>query len=775
MEEKQAAPATPENNHQNTTAPLETPITSSEQPSLPAAPGDVATDILPLGPVVLAIATGAQLMIWLWRAFWHRNISEAQWERYTSLARPMFQADYDKPIYLGGAALVTILAVIVYRLWRIRWESAADEDERRLVRVSAWLHFPAAAAVVLLPMLWIDGLSLNFITALLGFAILILLHAVARRSLDIPPVRPRLPAVWPWGAGVWTTLGLLIAVLYIPHPEFVSGFNYQLEHFAHWNSFAMVPALAYRHGGALNSDYYVQYGVGWPLVLAGLSRFTPLSYGLAIRVAMIWGCVYYGALFFFLQTLLRRTSWAFVGLSLALFLQCFGGMVGSHVWALPSGTVLRYSVNMLFFLACLYHARSGRAWLGLPIGALAGTVLLFGTDPGLYITVCLLFYIAAIPRLQSRAVGWRGWWRFTLGAAAALAGTAGTGLCIAARGTLFQAKFWSVWLESVGDYFAGGISDLPIAWTMNNWCSYLVLVLVLISYLVAILWMFERLWFRKAAAEDLIAGLVALYGMATLLLFVGRSDPAYLRNVAIPFCVVATWLLRAVHQFATEQVLAAVVPERRSAVRGVLQGAPWLVAAALLLALFGDPNFRAYPGLLQTYLGNRSTGPGTMYPWSAAEEDYLFLSRRDAPLSAVPDQENGTRDAEVKRLREEVKNFRAVAEAMRDLAASGKTVAMLDVDDSLYLLEADIRPWFRYSPVLQNLLTKEQVRSVEQVLIDHPPDYVLYPAESPLNTIFHIKADDIYLDIRKVIREHFVLERRIGGTEFYRRKENAQW
>ena len=298
---------------------------------------------------------------------------------------------------------------------------------------------------------------------------------------------------------------------------------------------------------------------------------TPLGYGLAIRVAFVWGCIYYGILFCFLQTLLRRTSWAFAGLALALALQCFGGMVGTHKWALPSGTVLRYSFDMLFFMTCLAHARSGRAWLGLPIGALAGGVLLFGVDTGLYLTVCFGFYLVAAARLKSRGAG-KQCLKTALLALPAYFAVALAGLSIASRGTLFQAKFWSKWLEAVFEY-GGGISDLPIADAIVGWRGYLILSLVLVSYLVAIVWMFQRLWFRTVTAEELITGLVAMYGMATLLLFVGRSDPSYLRNVSVPYCVVLMRLLLVAYAWVEDKTAALFLPERRARVRKLLKPA----------------------------------------------------------------------------------------------------------------------------------------------------------------------------------------------------------
>jgi hypothetical protein len=540
-----------------------------------------------------------------------------------------------------------------------------------------------------------------------------------------------------------------------------------LDAYAHWNSYAMFPALAYRHGGAMITEHNIQYGVGWPLVLVALSSFAPLSYKLELQMAVVWGCIYYSALFFLLQTLLRRTSWAFAGLFLALFLQCFGGMVGARKWWLPSGTVLRYSVDMFFFLACLYHARSGKAWWGLLIGGLAGCAVLFGTDTGIYLSVCFLFYTAAICRLQSRVVGLRATLEFIACAIPAFLATLVTGLAVATRGTMFQATFWSQWFEAVMD-FGGGISDLPIAQSLMdwatmfeqpykdmlvNWCTYFLLAVMVVAYLFSILWMFQRLFFRSATAEDLITGMVGLYGMATFLLYVGRSDAMYLRNVSIPFCIVVMRLLAGCHESFARQLPMMVVPQRLASTSSALAWLPRLVVAATVIALCASPGFLDYPGILQTALGNRWTVR------QAPTDNYLFASSRDAPM---PEQ-----------LRPEVTAFQEVTKAMRQLSENGKySVAMLSMRDTAYLVEADLRPYFRYSPVLQTLIRKDQVRGIEQVLIDHPPDYVFYPAQSP-PSIFGVppeKDDDIYVPIRKVIQEHFNWESNVCGIDVYRRK-----
>jgi len=711
-----------------------------------------------LGPTVLALTIGVQLTIWLWRTFWRRTITKEQLEPYTSLVYPMFQPENDKPIYIAGAALSLIMATVVYFLWRRRWKDAGSNQAGGAPSAPVLVYFFAAiVAVTFVPMLWIHAGWLSLAAAILGIVFLAILWKVPDGGGFTPSdVSPR-PTIWKYGAGLWTALAVVFLCLYISDVELLSGVNYQLDNYTHWNGYAMFPALAYRNGGALITEHYVQYGVGWPLVLAGLSHFVPLSYKLGLQLAVIWGCFYYAVLFCFLQTLLRKTSWALAGLIFTLFLQCFGGMVGTHRWWLPSGTVLRYSVDMLFFLVCLLHARSGKFWWGFIVGALLGCALLFATDTGLYLLVCCLFYVPAVWWLQSPRVGLRTQLLFAASAASTFLLTAIIGFATATRGTMFHGKFWSQWLEAIIEY-GSGISDLPIERTMSDWCTYLILAAMLVVYLLAVFQMLEGLLFRRLTAEGLITGIVALYGMASLLLFVGRSDPPYLRNVAVPFCVLVIWYAFRSYEFIVPRLTSFVLSQQQAAIQSMLAWTPWLVVAISLVALCASPGFLDYPGMLQTSLGNSWTNyrtnqrlPEDIYP----PDNYLFASRRDASL---PEKRRG-----------EVQAFQEVTKAMKELSDRRHSVAMLDMKDTEYLVEADIRPYFRYSPVLQTLLTKEQVRGVESNLIENPPDYVFYPAESP-PTLFGRTADDIYPDIRQVIREHFDWDRTVGGMDIYRRK-----
>jgi len=80
-------------------------------------------------------------------------------------------------------------------------------------------------------------------------------------------------------------LALIILIVYVPDPSRIVAMAYALDHFHHLDFYAMAPALAFRHGVALGTDFYSQYGVAWPVLLGALSRvFAPLTYSLWVSI-----------------------------------------------------------------------------------------------------------------------------------------------------------------------------------------------------------------------------------------------------------------------------------------------------------------------------------------------------------------------------------------------------------------------------------------------------------------------------------------------------------
>jgi hypothetical protein len=697
-----------------------------------------ASPLLRIGPLLLALVSGLQFAIGAWEKWPQRVISDAELAGLTVRGRLGYRPDHDRSIYFAAVLLSLLAAMALAWLWRRRLSSVHGGDELQTVHLIWLAHFPAAGLLAFLPLLWPVMPKLSFLSGVLGVAFCGAALWASTRSTLSPSWWLRWPKIYRHGVETVLVTALLVLLVYIPDTAQLAGRDYLLDHFHHMDYYMMAPALAFRHGIALGTNFYVQYGVGWPMLLALLSKAVPLSYQLLLRVCVVWGCLYFGTVFLFLRLLLRSASWATAGLLLALALQVFSGVgaSGLPVWVLPSSSVMRYSMDACLFSVCLVHATSGKNWLGLPAGILAALGILLGTDTGIYLATCLGAYVVLVPRLQNRENSSRRAGTFAGGALLGFVGVLLPGLTIASRGTLGQAEFWRGWTESLWRY-SDGFTHLPIAAALKEWSAYVQLLMMLLCYLFAVLRMLEESLRRQLTPRHLIVGLVAADGLGTLLLFVGRSHPCNLYHASIPFCLVALSFLAEICGLLRRRAASSNSKQQRVLWRATLAIVPWACAYAALLSVCVCPDFCNYPNVLRWLVYDRKISN------QIPEENYLFASRHDAPL---PD---GCRD--------EVARFKAVTAEMRNLSDGGrKRVAMIDDRDTSYLVETDFRPYSRYSPVQPNLVFQSEMADLQRQLVADPPDYLFFVpglADAAMATF---------------VDQHFTVIRGVAGKNIYR-------
>ncbi len=75
----------------------------------------------------------------------------------------------------------------------------------------------------------------------------------------------------------------------------------------------MGPALAVRHGMALGTEVYSQYGMGWPCLAGMFSQLVPLTYGNLVSIAVVYGCVYFCGLYWLIRLYTGAAAWAALG------------------------------------------------------------------------------------------------------------------------------------------------------------------------------------------------------------------------------------------------------------------------------------------------------------------------------------------------------------------------------------------------------------------------------------------------------------------------------
>ncbi len=680
-------------------------------------------------PLLLALST-AQGLLWAWALFGIARHRIAPAHPLTLLGAGLYQPDHDLPIYLCGA-LACVLADAAFVALLAR--RALRRDSGSAVRNDLL----ACLVVALLPVLAPDSTPAWLAAFGLGLAFVAWrLHAgnvAADPSPDRVAGRPapagRAGFAWDFALPV----AILALFVFVPWPRLLLWRTFDTDQFHHLDFYVMAPALAHAHGLRLGTDFYAQYGVGWPLLLDTLGRVTGAhGYTTFIRLEMLAGCAYFLGLYAFLRSWLRHAGWATVGLLLALALALFTNTSGAPKWIWPSSTVLRYAFDVALFAVVAAHARSGDARLGPLAGAVLALQAVFSTDVGLYLSFAFCVYlVCSLRRAESgRPAGSLS--RFALGALGGWVLVAGAGFAWANQGQFPGGAFWRGLTESIFVY-GGGVANLPIAQAIiDHGETALLLLAMLATYVRSIGAALCASWSRSVSARQAVRATIAVYGMGTLLIFVGRSHEQNLMHVTIPWCLL----------LAESAASAASAPPRPRRVR-------WTFALSMGLIVFITAQAASirYPNLVNGMAGLLEARADKRPGWTDAAGDELPTE----PAAHLAE-------------------FRAASDAIRKVSGGGKrSVAVISFNDTAYLLEAGVAPYFRYSPVLANLLFKEQVDDITRRLAESPPDWIFLSTIAQA-TVGDAQLTDSTMVIRQAIAPTYDLLGGVGQFAVYRRK-----
>ncbi len=683
-------------------------------------------------PVLLALSL-VQGLLWVWATFGVAEQRIAPTHALTLLGAGLYQPDHDLAIYVFGTlACVLLDALIVCLLARpaLRIDSPGG----------ARAEFAACAAVALLPVAAPDSRPGYLVACVMGLAVVAWRLRVRLRSPDTRPAAPVQLAAQP-SAGARrpgllracaVPLAILALLVFVPWPQALLWQAYASDKFHHFDFYVMAPALAHARGLRLGTDFYSQYGVGWPMVMSALDRATGAAgYTTFIRLEVLVGCAYFLALFIFLRAWLRSASWATAGLLLALVLALFAGIGPKWLW--PSSTVMRYAFDVALFAVLLAHARSGDARLGLVAGSTLALQLLFASDVGLYLLLAFGIYLvcALRRRVDEGSKGSLLW--FALGAALALVLVAGVGFILANQGELPSRAFWSGLTESILVY-GRGVASLPIAQTIvSNGAFELLLLAMLAAYfrcMGAALWACVQ---RRVSAAQTIRAAVAAYGLGTLMLFIGRSHEENLLHVTIPFCLLVAELAA-----STARAFPAGAARRPIRLQHVL-------SIGLVATICVQAAQAGYPNLVDVAIG--------AVPASRTHPTWI-----EGAGDAIPTESH-----------RDVAEFRAASDAIRQAADGGRhTVAVIGYNDTAYLAQAGVAPYFRYSPVLANLLFQYQVADVTRHIADAPPDWIFIAVE-PERTLNRTSTVDAVHAILAAMTQGYVRQGDAGHFAAYRK------
>ncbi|MEP6502264.1 MAG: hypothetical protein ABJD97_02965 [Betaproteobacteria bacterium] len=686
-------------------------------------------------PLLLTLSL-VQGMLWAWATFGIAEQRIAPAHALTLLGAGLYHPDRDLPIYLVGALTCVLLdALLVALLARPSLRGDSPSGPRA--------EFVACAVVALLPVVAPDSRPGYLVACVTGLGLVAWRLRVRWRSTpaavsaQLAPASPPLPAArGPLAhlAAYALPLAILALLVFVPWPRTLLWQAWEGDRFHHFDFYAMAPALAHAHGLRLGTDFYSQYGVGWPMVMGALGRATGApGYTTFLRLEVLVGCAYFLGLFAFLKAWLRSASWATAGLLLALLLALFIDTGVGPKWLWPSSTVLRYAFDVALFAVLLAHARSGDARLGPLAGSVLALQVLFSSDVGLYLLFAFGVYLVCAARRHRPERPPGSVARFALGAALASVLAAAAGFTLANQGELPGRAFWKGVTEPIVAY-SGGIANLPIAGALGGSPGVdLLLLAMLAMYLHGLGAALSACVDRSVSPARSIRAAIAAYGLGTLVLFIGRSHDQNLMHVTLPFCL----LLAELALSTARAGLAGAAP------RWI--GPQHVLSLALVAAICVQGARVDYPNVLDVATG-LARATASRPTWTDRAGDVLPA---DSP--------------------DDVAEFRAASEAIRQASDGGRhAVAVIGYNDTAYLAQAGVAPYFRYSPVLASLLFKDQVRDITRRIEDAPPEWIFIAAE-PVHMLYGASSVDAVGTILAAMQRDYVRQGRAGHFTVYRK------
>lgn len=710
-----------------------------------------------LGPLALRLSLGMQAMMTAFLLLGPSN-NQGFAAQLTEYGRRIARPEHDLSIFVAGAALTLAAVLVAVWYWRAKLACLDAGKVAETMTSSALLQGVLAVASLLTFLVLVSSGWFSWDFRSVQSAASPLPGLADGISMLLPGAVALLCAILDLGCG-WsysTASGgrfdlwrqriskvllyavplFIILVVGVPPGRwrYLAGQFFGTDGCHHLNFFIMGPALSFAHGKAFGTEIYSQYGIGWPLLASALSHFSVLTYGKLIGLEIVYGCVYYLAVFFLLRNCFKRELWAAFGVVLAIYWQMFSGM-NSHelVWLFPSSTMMRHPMDVWFFLALVMHQRSGKIFWAVLAGFAGALGVFFETETGVYLLVTFLVYTvlqAGLATGERRAVGAKGWLLPPLAFYSTAAVTLLPLLLYASRGALFTPVFWHGWVEALVAYAGQGVGALPIAELPDAPLIFFLLMVTL--YLGVIGYAVIRGWQQSAGKGTVLVATLAAYGLALLLLFVNRSHPYNLCHAMVPFAVVLTALM-----LQGYKVLERRLPH---------SSLPYALVGGLVLLLLAKAEFQRYPSFLGSIFTNTPSGG-------------VSLRSNPADISGLPQDYEGF-----------AREFQDISSAIQTLASDGKSVAILDLNDTLLYCAANASPWSRYASLFHMALTQQSLDGIRDDLIARSPKYVMtrgQNARRPPNWEF------VWAPLYQTVTNRYVLHQTVGSYEVWQRSNHS--
>ena len=530
---------------------------------------------------------------------------------------------------------------------------------------------------------------------------------------------------------------LLVLILYIPDVQAVAARDFLGEQFHHWDSAVMTPGWAYLSGCVLNVDVISQYGLGLPIVIAHVTKLLgAFTYENVLRVIMGVNVIYYLGWYFLLRRWLKNTLVVIAGMFFAVKIQMFHAAVYPIVFTYPTETILRYVFDAGLFALMLGHLKSGRPIYLWGASLICGIAVFYMTTTGVCLAVTWCAYLGSLllfPDLRSRTLpDVRGWlaWAFCL-----VIIPAATFVCLwfAEGQHMFTPEFWSK-TEEFNNYFLSYFGTVPMQQNITDH-NYLPLIMGLVIpfvYLGTVLIVLGLYYWRKLAAEHLLAAFIAFYGLTLYHYFIARSLSTGVYNEGLPYAfILCFWLAVAVEKAGRRW-------GRNLALAGI---------AVSAYALLTNYNYAAYPNIFNLSR-HPMTDPVVFNPLPDGRSYFNHLYSQLPMDSRLPvnslgetdeklrSEKDFTSDEDLKKFYAQEFDFSQDAGLIDALVPPHGKVALISSFETKFLMDADRPPFFYYVPliisrpmrmrtmVVTALYTKGHLQRIIDQIESQQPEYI---------------------------------------------------
>jgi len=443
-------------------------------------------------------------------------------------------------------------------------------------------------------------------------------------------------------------------------------------------------------------------------------------------IGVLYACIYYIGVYLLLRLLSRSLLWSAGGIGIILLVHLFTrNLTAPFFWETPSSTLLRSPFDIWFFIALFFVLNSKKKVWHYLLGGITGLAFLFGFDTGMYLVIVMLIYYAFnLFSLKKKTLQLN---KSNLPQLSAATTTffviALSGLLFAGKSAFFTASFWSGLFEGISEY-GSGISNLPMA-LLRQKTGLLFFEVIVFAYLGFVANLFLG-WLRgKITIVHQFSALLSLYGLATLLIFLGRSHVLNLLHPTIAFWILLIWFSAKLH---------SVVISRRFVSYPILIPAGFCVIS--ILFLLSSSLVRNYPHVLN-YFSTRA--PGGICLWSGVS-DICGVSQTN----------------EV-----ELDKFQTIISWLEEVTSDGYEVALFDDKDTFFYVAIGQAPWFRYRP--GEIFTYKQLASIHAQIKDRRPEYIVMEEETA-------NQNDVWKQTRLLLTQDYLLKDTVAGYGIWKLK-----